>query len=87
MRLSRSSVVDGSLTPNGMYSTGGNGTGAGLGSGHSIAVSDDGHEVVVVNAGSNTVSAFHVRHDRLELQGAPVGPDRTEVRATLLVKD
>jgi len=47
----------------------------------------NGHEVVVVNAGSNTVSAFHVRHDRLELQSAPVGPDRTEVRATLLVKD
>jgi 6-phosphogluconolactonase len=63
---------DGSLTPAGTFPTGGAGSGAGLGSGHAIVVSADGDEVVAVNAGSNTLSAFAVRDDRLELIGAPV---------------
>jgi 6-phosphogluconolactonase len=49
---------DGALTPIGVYPTGG--TGGTLGSGHSIAVSHDGHIVVNVNAGSNSISAFAV---------------------------
>ncbi|MBO0884454.1 MAG: beta-propeller fold lactonase family protein, partial [Mycobacterium sp.] len=57
---------DGSLSPKGTYPTGGNGTGTGLGSGHSIVVSDDGHELVVVNAGSSSISAFRVYPNRLE---------------------
>jgi 6-phosphogluconolactonase (cycloisomerase 2 family) len=69
---------DGSLSPNGTYPTGGNGTGTGLGSGHSIAVSDDGREVVVVNAGSNSISVFRAQHDRVELLGAPVASGGTE---------
>lgn len=62
---------NGALTPNGSFPTGGTGTGAGLGSGHSIAVSDDGSELVVVNAGSNSISAFRVDHDGLRLLGSP----------------
>jgi 6-phosphogluconolactonase len=61
----------GKLTPAGTFPTGGKGTGAGLGSGHSIVVSDDGREVVVVNAGSDTISAFRVRRHGLELIGKP----------------
>jgi DNA-binding beta-propeller fold protein YncE len=52
--------------------TGGNGSGAGLGSGHSLVVSADGDEVVAVNAGSNSISAFAVHGNRLELIGSPV---------------
>src|SRR5262245_30908458 len=63
---------DGTLHPNGSYPTGGNGTGSALGSGHSIAVSDDGREVAVVNPGSNSITAFRVHHNRLEQLGKPV---------------
>jgi hypothetical protein len=49
-------AADGSLTPAGTYSTGGNG--GALGSGHSVTVSSDGSVVVTVNAGSNSISAF-----------------------------
>ncbi len=63
---------DGSLRPSGSYPTGGNGSGAGLGSGHSLVVSADGGEVVAVNAGSNSVSAFEVHGNRLDLIGSPV---------------
>ena len=69
---------DGALSPGATYPTGGNGTGAGLGSGHSIAVSDDGREVVLVNAGSNSVSAFRVDRDRLEQLGAPTASGGTD---------
>lgn len=63
---------NGSLTPAGVFATGGTGTGTGLGSGHSLVVSDDGRELVVVNAGSSTISAFKIDHDGLRLIGSPV---------------
>ncbi len=78
---------DGALRPDGTYPTGGNGTGTGLGSGHSIAVSDDGREVVVVNAGSNSVSAFRVHHHRLELLGTPVASGGTRPISVTLDSD
>ena len=56
---------DGSLTPAGTVATGGLGTGAGLGSQGSIIVS--GHKLFAVNAGSNSISYFRLRHDGLEL--------------------
>jgi 6-phosphogluconolactonase len=59
----------GALSPAGTFATGGDGTGAGLGSGHSLVVSADGREVVVINAGSDSISAFRVRHRGLELIG------------------
>src|SRR5207249_6349193 len=65
-------AANGELTPAGTFPTGGTGTGAGLGSGHSLVVSKDGRALVVVNAGSSTVSAFKVNHDGLRLIGSPV---------------
>jgi 6-phosphogluconolactonase len=62
---------DGGLTPAGSFSTGGDGTGAGLGSGHSVIASRDGRTVLVVNAGSNTVSAFGWSSHGLRLIGPP----------------
>ncbi len=51
----------GVLVAAGSYPSGGTGTGAALGSGHSVVVSAHGRVVMVVNAGSNSISAF-VRH-------------------------
>lgn len=62
---------DGRLTPVGSFATGGRGTGSGLGSGHSVVTSSDGQVVVVVNAGSNTVSAFARRSHGLIRLGSP----------------
>jgi 6-phosphogluconolactonase len=65
-------AANGELRPAGTFATGGTGTGAGLGSGHSLVVSRDGGALVVVNAGSSTVSAFKVNHNVLRLIGSPV---------------
>lgn len=70
-------AADGALTQTGSLPTGGTGTGAGLGSGHSVIASSDGRTVLVVNAGSNTLSAFGWRHDGLHLVGAPVASGGT----------
>jgi 6-phosphogluconolactonase len=61
----------GELTPAGSFPTGGTGSGAGLGSGHSLVLSENGRELIVVNAGSNSISAFRVEQDGLELLGSP----------------
>ncbi len=45
--------------------TGGYGTGSGLGSQGAIALSDSGHWVLAVNAGSNDVTVFQVGHNGL----------------------
>src|SRR5438552_11882839 len=60
-------AANGALTAAGAFSTGGLGTGdpTGLGSGHSLLVSGDGRLLVVVNGGSDSMSAFGVEHDRL----------------------
>ena len=47
----------GTLTPAGSYPTGGNGTGAGLGSQGSVALTAHGHRLFAVNAGSNSISS------------------------------
>jgi 6-phosphogluconolactonase len=58
---------DGSLTPEGTVSTGGNGTGAGLGSQGALVL--DGDRLFAVNAGSNTISSLEVDHgDQVELE-------------------
>ena len=57
---------DGTLTPDGTVPTGGLGTGGNLGSQGAIIVS--GHKLFAVNAGSNTISYFRIRHGGLELQ-------------------
>lgn len=58
-------AADGTLTSAGVYPTGGNGTGAGLGSQGAVTLSDDGRFLLAVNAGSNEISAFAVAGDRL----------------------
>jgi 6-phosphogluconolactonase (cycloisomerase 2 family) len=65
-------AIDGPLTPIGAFATGGLGSGAGLGSGHSLVTSQDGRQLVVVNAGSDSISAFRVGDDGLHLIGGPV---------------
>jgi 6-phosphogluconolactonase len=49
---------DGSLTPRGTVPTGGNGTGAGLGSQGALVLDDN--RLLAVNAGSNSLSLLHV---------------------------
>ena len=49
---------DGSLTARGTVATGGNGTGAGLGSQGALIL--DGNRLLAVNAGSNSLSLLHV---------------------------
>ena len=62
---------NGSLTAAGSYATGGVGTGAGLGNQSGITLADGDRFLLVVNAGSNTVSSFRVNGDgSLELAGA-----------------
>jgi 6-phosphogluconolactonase (cycloisomerase 2 family) len=57
---------DGTLTPGASYLTGGVGTAAtGLGSQGALAIDHDW--LLAVNAGSNDVSAFRIRHGRLVL--------------------
>ena len=62
---------DGSLTPAGTVATGGNGTGAGLGSQGAVVL--DGRRLLAVNAGSNTISLLHVGR-RGKVQLADVEP-------------
>jgi 6-phosphogluconolactonase (cycloisomerase 2 family) len=50
-----------------MFSTGGKGTGSGLGSQSAIAVTQDGQWLLAVNAGSNTLSLFSVDQRSLAL--------------------
>jgi 6-phosphogluconolactonase (cycloisomerase 2 family) len=52
--------VGGRLHPAGTVSTGGTGTGAGLGSQGALAVAGGGRWLLAVNAGSNTVSALKI---------------------------
>lgn len=77
----------GELTPAGTFPTGGTGTGAGLGSGHSLVVSRDGRTLAVVNAGSSSVSAFRVEHDGLHLIGTPVASGGTRPTSLTLHDD
>ncbi len=49
------------------YQTFGAGSGSGLGSQGAVTLSDDGRYLFAVNAGSNTVSTFAVRHGALSL--------------------
>jgi 6-phosphogluconolactonase (cycloisomerase 2 family) len=57
----------GALTLVATYATGGNGTGANLGSQGAVALSDDGKLLFAVNAGSDSISEFAVRDDGLKL--------------------
>ena len=58
----------GTLTYAGTYATGGNGTGAGLGSQGAVTLSGNGQHLFAVNAASNSVSEFFVKNDGLKLE-------------------
>lgn len=58
---------DGSLTLTSSISTGGLGSGAGLGNQGALALSGDGQFLYAVNAGSNEISAFAVSDEGLKL--------------------
>ncbi len=58
---------DGSLTPAGTFTTGGNGTGAGLGSQGALAISADGKLLFAVNAASNTISELAISPQAVQL--------------------
>lgn len=51
---------DGSLHASGTFATGGAGTGGGLGNQGGLSLDESGNRLVVVNAGSNEISAFRV---------------------------
>ena len=52
--------IGGDLTSIGTFATGGDGTGAGLGSQGAVTLAGAGHALLVVNAASNTVSYFRI---------------------------
>jgi 6-phosphogluconolactonase len=72
-----SRAADGTLAEQGTYATDGTGTGSGLGSQGALVLSSDGRQLFAVNAGSNSISLFTVRPNRLELEAiAPSGGQR-----------
>ncbi|MEO6715559.1 MAG: beta-propeller fold lactonase family protein [Mycobacteriales bacterium] len=69
--------ADGTLAETARVATGGTGTGGGLGSQGAVTLTDDGHRLLVVNAGSDEVSLFNVTHVGLSFVGkAASGGDR-----------
>jgi len=69
---------DGRLMPAGSFSTGGQGSGTGLGSQGAVILADGGHSLLAVNAGSNDISVFRIHGDgRLTLT------DRTAAAGSL----
>ena len=58
----------GKLNQEGSFTTGGMGTGMGLGSQGAVVLSDDGDWLLAVNAGSNSISSFKVYGDKLKLK-------------------
>lgn len=65
--LAYTRAADGSLSFKTAYPTGGLGSGAGLGSQGSVILTEDGHWLLAVNAGSNQISVFAVKSSGLEL--------------------
>jgi len=59
--------ANGTLAFQGSYSTGGLGSGAGLGSQGAVALSDNNQWLFAVNAGSNQISVFRVKARSLKL--------------------
>ena len=59
-------AADGELTPAGTYATGGAGLATLGGRQGAVELSDSERTVYAVNAGSDTVTTFHVRHGALE---------------------
>ena len=56
---------DGQLNPAGTFTTGGRGSGGGLGSQGAVVLSEDGQLLYAVNAGSNDIASFRVTNNGL----------------------
>ena len=78
-------AANGALAPAGSYATGGNGTGASLGSQGALVLSEDGRWLLAVNAGSDSISVFAVRPDGLRL--ASTTPSGGGMPTSLTVND
>ncbi len=77
-------AADGSLTPLGSFSTGGTGTGGGLGNQGALVWSSNGQHLFTVNAGSNSISSFAVKpNGRLQLAGTWPSGGMTPVSITV----
>jgi 6-phosphogluconolactonase (cycloisomerase 2 family) len=61
-------AADGMLTWMASYSTGGDGTGGGLGNQGAVVLGDEGNVLLAVNAGSNSISSFNVDNYGLHLR-------------------
>ena len=61
--IAYSRASDGSLSPLGTFPTGGLGSGGGLGSQGAVVLSDDGHWLLAVDAGSDGIASFAVGTD------------------------
>jgi len=70
-------AYDGSLTFGGSVATGGSGTGAALASQSAVVLTSYGHWLLVVNAGSNSISVFNV------FSGIPVWSSTTGSHGTM----
>ena len=62
-----SRTADGQISPAGSFSTGGTGTGKGLGNQGALATDSDRRLLFAVNAGSNSISTFAIRGASLRL--------------------
>lgn len=74
---------DGSLIPVKLVSTGGNGTGAGLGSQGSLVLSNSHGWLLAVNAGSNDISVFRVSGHGLSLASRTLSGGLTPISVTI----
>jgi len=75
--------AEGSLTSAGAFSTGGTGTGTGLGNQGALILSRDGHWLFVCNAGSNEISVFAVTPDGLAFSNKVNSEGQRPVSLTL----
>lgn len=74
---------NGQLKTNASFPTGGFGTGAGLGNQSAVIMSDNDRWLLAVNAGSNEISVFAVRHDDLILTDIVPSGGNTPVSLTI----
>ncbi len=61
-------AADGSISFNASYSTGGHGTGGGLGNQGALALQAGGQILLAVNAGSDEISSFSISNNGLQLR-------------------
>jgi len=76
-------AADGTLSPQGVFATGGNGSGSGLGSQGAVVLTADGRQLLAVNAGSNSVSLFRVRPSGLDFEATVPSGGVTPISVTV----